>query len=373
MARAYGSGSKRERRPGVWELRANGASKTFHGGAREAERELRTLIDRTGRAQVSADSTLGELLDAWLPDAVLAKRTRDSYANVLRLHLAADHRLRATRVHELQLRDFDRLYLELGRAGVGAQTVRKLHTALSSALTEAVRWNWIVHNPAHRARLPEIPPSVGTAPRDADLQSILAVVDTRRDLQCQVWINLALATGKRPGEVLALRWSRVDLRKASITVEFGTDIDHTLKATKTNKVRVVAIDADLVALLKRWRTAQLERSMAAGMSLAADPYVLSNDPDSSGPWKARAASKRFQRLCKAANVTGVRLYDLRHAHATALLEAGVHVNVVADRIGNDPAVTLRVYGHARAGADQAAAELAGSARRRLHGSSPASA
>jgi integrase len=112
--------------------------------------------------------------------------------------------------------------------------VRKLHTALSSALTEAVRWNWIVYNPAHRARLPEIPPSVGTAPPDEDLQRILDVrrqagpavpgVDPPRDRD-----------RNRPGEILALQWSRVDLKKATIKVAFGTDIDHTLKATKTNK------------------------------------------------------------------------------------------------------------------------------------------
>jgi integrase len=99
--------------------------------------------------------------------------------------------------------------------------------------------------------------------------------------------------------------------------------------------------------------------------IAIDPYVLSNDADSSGPWKARAAGKRFQRLCAAAGVTGVRLYDLRHAHATALLEAGVHVNVVAERLGNDPAVTLRVYGRARAGADRAAADATAATIRRL--------
>lgn len=367
MGRPKGTGSKREARPGVWEVRYAGKSRTIRGGPKDAEKALRDLIERNSGTQARPAATLDDLLREWLPQCGLARRTVEGYGNVLRLHLPADHRLRRTKVNQLLLRDFDQLYAELGRKGTGAQTIIKLHTALSSALTEAVRWNWISHNPAHRARLPKVPQSVGDAVPDDALEKILAVVDGR-DLQCQVWIHLALATGQRPGEILALQWSRVDLERGVIRVQFGTEVDETLKETKTGKVRTVSIDGQLVALLRRWRAGQTERAFGAGVPLAADPYVLSNAADSSTPWKARAVGQRFARLCKTAGVSGVRPYDLRHTHATMLLEAGVHVNAVAERIGNDPAVTLRVYGHARADVDREAAELAAARVRRVRSS-----
>jgi len=344
-------------RPDVWELRVNGVSRRFRGGSKGAEKALQDLIRSTCRNASGATATFGELVDRWTADLEhYAKRTRDSYRNVIRLHLP--ERFRKRRVAELRVSDFDTLYRELTRAGTGAQTIVKLHTALSAALTEAIRWNWIDHNPAHRARLPKVPKTVGVAPPLDALARIVAIASDpkRRDLQCRVWIRLAVATGNRPGEAFALRWSRVNLRTGTIRIDAATEADGTLKHTKTEHSRTIEIDPDTIAVLRKWKTAQKNRAFGAGVPLAKDPFVLSNAADSGRPWLPHTASTRFRRLAKAAGAVGVRQYDLRHAHASMLLDEGTPVNVVADRLGNDPAVTLRVYGHPRATAGRAASD-----------------
>jgi integrase len=350
--RNYGSGSKREVRPGVWQLRVGGRSKTVRGTSKQAERALATFVAAHGSQDHDGSETLEQLIDAWLPVAAIEPSTRLTYDSALK-HLPA--RMRSAKVTALRLRQFDQMYANLAAAGVGANTVAKLHTALSSALTEAVRWRWIDHNPARGARRPKIPTRQINAPDPALLHRLLdrAVAE---DLQLAVWLLFDLSSACRRGEQLALRWSKVDLERATVRIEASLRKDRTVKATKTNRERTIALDAATVVELRRWRTAQKERALAAGVKLVADPYVLSNVADSGTPWRPDGATQRFRRLCARTGVPGVRLNDLRHAHATMSLRAGVDPKTVADRLGNDPATMIRNYAHVMDGADRAAAD-----------------
>ncbi len=349
--RAYGSGSKREVRPGVWQVRFAGRSKTVRGSAKEAERVLAQMVG-AGRGSAGAGATVAELITDWMAAARLERSTRATYLTALD-HLPA--RFAGLRVARLGLADFDRLYADLERAEVSVHQIHKLHTALSAALSEAVRWGWVSTHPARGARLPRLPDRKVQAPSTDVVARILAVAAT--DLQTMVWLRVAVTTGARRGEVLALRWADIDLRAATMTVRASLDEDRTMKTTKTGRVRVVQLDAYTVTLLRQWKAAQAERALACGLGLAARPWVLSNAPDSGEPWRPDGATQRFRRLCARAGVQGVRLHDLRHAMASQLLERGVSPVTVAGRLGHaSTTTTLRVYSHVVAGADKAAAE-----------------
>lgn len=68
-------------------------------------------------------------------------------------------------------------------------------------------------------------------------------------------------------------------------------------------------------------------------------------PDGSG-LRPDYTYKQFQQLIKKSGVRRIRLHDLRHTHATWLLEAGEHLYVVAERLGHtDPQTTSRIYAH----------------------------
>jgi len=75
-------------------------------------------------------------------------------------------------------------------------------------------------------------------------------------------------------------------------------------------------------------------------------------------------SKMFDRHCRAAGVPSIRLHDTRHTAATRMLDSGTTVAATAKWLGHDPAMTLRVYGHAYDDALASAGDMCCSARRR---------
>ena len=361
--RSYGSGSKRERTPGVWEIRAYGLSQTFRGTAKQAEGALAKFVTENSHGQVAPGSaTFGQLIDRWLEVAQIEPSTRTAYEGVLELHLPAE--VRSWKLNKLQLGDFDRLYARLTRDGVQAYPIRKLHTALSAALTEGMRLNWISSHPARGARLPLVAEGpVKMPPADA-LARLLAVA--RQDLQTHVWLLLALATGVRRSELLALRWSAVDIVAPSVTISASLTKDRTRKGTKTNRSRTVVLDEDTAGVLASWKLAQRTRAFSVGARLVKDPYVLSNTIDSGTPWRPDGATQRFGRLRVKAGVEGVRLYDLRHAHVSMLLASGIPVSDISPRVGHSRTSTTQdVYGHLVEGADRRAAAAMGEAIRLL--------
>jgi integrase len=325
----------------------------MRGTAKQAEQALAQMVVGTGSRTGSSDATLDELVEHWLASARLEASSVATYRVAL-AHLPAS--LGRKRIDRLTLADFDRGYVDAERAGAPVHQVHKLHTALSSALTQAVRWGWIGAHPARGARLPSLPDRKVKPPSAAQVQQILA--EAAKNLQTHAWLRLAVTTGARRGEVLALRWSDIDLEAATMTVGRSLNEDRTTKSTKTNRVRVVRLDAVTVALLRQWRNGQRERALACGARLARDPFVLSNSPDSSVPWRPDGTTQRFQRLCARAGVEGVRLHDLRHAMASQLLERGVSPVTVAGRLGHaSTTTTLRTYAHVVSGADAAAADV----------------
>lgn len=340
--RSYGSGSKREVRPGVWQLRAGGRSSTFVGTGKEAERELARLVAvGDGSRRPASVPTLTELLAQWQSTARLESSTQTTYGHVL-AHLPA--KFGAQRIDRLTLRDFDKLYADLERQGVGAPTIRKLHTILSAALTRAVRWQMIAAHPARGAQLPRV---VTKPKRLLSADQLSAVLtEAQRSLDGEAFVRLAIATGGRRGELIALRWDDVDLDAGTITISRALRADRSAKGTKTETVRTVPIDPGTVDVLRRWRKAQLERALHVGSGVVANGFVLSHAPDCSQPWSPLSTSRRWVRLAERAGVAGVNLHALRHTHVSMLIRAGVDVATVSTRAGHSrPTTTLNMYTH----------------------------
>lgn len=350
--RAYGSGSKREIRPGVWQVRFGGRARNIKGTAKDAERVLAQMITTGPGRPVAASQTIAELLDEWQQTARLESSSRYTVAGALK-HLPESFGRK--RIDRVTLADFDRLYADLEHRKVSVHQIHKLHGALSAAFTQAVRWGRVSSHPVRGALLPKLPDRKVSPPSKAQIDLLLA--EAAKDIQTHTWLRLAVMTGARRGEVLALRWSDIDFDAGAVRFDESLRLDRSAKSTKTGRVRVVQVDDLTVALLRRWRAAQKERAMAAGVAVVPDAWVLSSSVDSSEPWRPDYGTYLFRRLCAATGVKDVRLHDLRHAMASQLLEAGVSPVTVAGRLGHaSTTTTLRVYSHVIAGADRAAAD-----------------
>jgi integrase len=181
--------------------------------------------------------------------------------------------------------------------------------------------------------------------------------DAQDDRLHALWCFL-LDSGARRGEAAALRWSDVDGVVVTIRrnrVHAGRDvIEHT---TKSDRVRRVELDVETVAVLRRWRTRQLEERMA-GEAYSDEGYVFS---DALGhPYRPDGLSDRFVRSLRGLGLPVVRLHDMRHTSGTLALANGLQPHVVQKRLGHaDIATTLRLYSHVRPQHDGEAAAVIG--------------
>ena len=190
-----------------------------------------------------------------------------------------------------------------------------------------------------------------------EIGHVLAAVGRLGHDELRVAARLAVATGARRGELVALRWSDVDLEVGAArfmgSIAAGPNRTLVRKSTKGGKPKVMALDPGTVAVLADWRAKGRGRGP-----------VLPSPSDPTVPWHPGQVTLMWHRHRGSVGLEALRFHDLRHLHATALLAAGVPVNTVADRMGHASArMTLDVYAHAIPAHDQAAADVIGRAER----------
>jgi integrase len=171
-------------------------------------------------------------------------------------------------------------------------------------------------------------------------------------------VSLALATGMRRGELLALQWSHVDLDRAVLRVERSLEETQAgglrFKEPKTRHGRRgLKLPPDAVTMLREHRKRQIELRLALGQGGA--PVLVFSDVEGE-PLKPHTISRAWQRVVVAKGLPAVTFHALRHTHASMLIRAGVDILTISRRLGHgQPSVTLNVYGHLIGGADEAAA------------------
>lgn len=150
--------------------------------------------------------------------------------------------------------------------------------------------------------------------------------------------SLALAKGLRPEEYLALQLKDIDFEKQTATVSRALvylpkiGLQFTEPKTKQSR-RTIPLPNSLVNELRLHRKKQLEERLKLGSIWGNYDLVF---PSMVGnPITHRYITDIFKRVLKNAKLrTTLRLYDLRHTHATLLLKAGVHAKIVSERLGH---------------------------------------
>jgi integrase len=209
------------RGPGTWLVRVylgrelqTGTRKyhnqTIHGPFREAQRFLNLSLQqrdngRVGRAVVLS---LNQLLDQWLSTVVKVRvrtKTFRDYEALLRLYIRPA--LGSRQIGAIGQINIQTLYAQIFERGLSARTIEYTNAVLRSAFRQAVRWTMLAEDPCTGVDLPRV--------KRKEMEA-LSVEECRRFLEVaerSEWYSLlalALTTGMRPSEYLALKWTDID-------------------------------------------------------------------------------------------------------------------------------------------------------------------
>jgi integrase len=298
------AGSMRQRGRGSWELRVylgldpdtrirRYATRTVHGTRRAATAALAELVEDAERSRLRA-GTVGELLERWMTAASpgWSASTVPETRSLMRCHLLPH--LGHVPVAKLTAADIDDVYSHLLRRGgrddrpLSPGTVHRVHVVLHRALTQAVRWEWIWLNPAAQASPPRVEPADIRPPSVEQVRRLLQVVFDD-NLAFFTYLHLAVMTGARRSQLLAMRWSDVDFDHAALGFSRALvegPSGPVLRPTKNRRTYRVALDPATVQLL----TAHRNRSAEAAV---ADGFVFSEDARGRRPWQPNWVTKRF--------------------------------------------------------------------------------
>ena len=340
---------------------------TVRGSKKDAERELRAVLTRIeGGAYVKpAKLTVGEYLEQWLQSYVssnVGPRTRERYVEIVHAHLIpALDSIPLIALRSQHIQTYYGKALKSGRrdgnGGLSAQTVQHHHRVLYEALKHAVKHGILIRNIAEAVDppRPEHKEMVTLAP-----EQVNKLLDAVRDTPYYNLFYIAIYTGLRRSELLALRWSHIDLDLATLSVVETLHQLHNrefvFRQPKSKKGRrLVALSPSLAILLREHKQKQELDRMMLGKLLLPNDLVFSN-PDGS-PLQPDGITKAFTRIARSIGLYGVRFHDLRHTHATLMLCQGIHPKIVSERLGHSSiAITLDTYSHVMPGLQEAAAQ-----------------
>lgn len=356
--RGNGEGSIYRRKDGRWTAEISlegGKSKFIYGKTRkEVQEKLKTALyeQQQGMLVTGPQQKVGQFLTHWVENVhkqSVRSRTYERYEEIVRLHLVPE--IGHHQIQKLTPQHLQALYKKKLDDGLSTTTVISFHNVLHKALETAVRWNLIARNPCDLVSPPrrkryEIQPL--SMPQ---IRQFLAAIRGHRQ---EALFLLALATGMRRGELLALKWQDIDLEKGSLQVRRiltriptklpGKGFEEAEPKTDRGR-RSIVLPSFVVDALKQHRLQQLEAKLKAGPTWQDHDYVFCTsigthlNPD-------RDVLVVLKLFLDKAGLPNIRFHDLRHSSATMLLGMKVHPKVVQEILGHSQiAITMDIYSH----------------------------
>ena len=371
--RGHGEGTIGQRPDGRWIAQVMVGYKpdgkkdvrTVYGKTRaECQAKLDELRKRaTGGLLADADKerdTVATYLERWIETTRTSVRpkTHTRYAEIVRLHLAPGlgrHKLTALKPDYIQ-----KVYAAKLDSGLAPRTVHHCHAVLHRALAMAVKWNYLPLNPCDRVDAPRVPRREIVPPTPAELGWLLDTAEAHEDALRGLWA-VAIYSGCRLGEVLALQWQDVDLEHGTLTVR------RTLVKTKAGMPeygepksvqsrRTLKLPAMAMAALRAHRDRQTWARQALGDAWT--DYGLVFCTRIGTAFLAGDVSHKFKRAAERAGLPKtLRFHDLRHASATLMLRAGIGMKTASARLGHSTiTLTANTYQHVTQDLDADAAD-----------------
>lgn len=304
------------------------------GGAQQFESMLRQELTNQGnletlnpphpQAEPEKTPTFAEYAEEWLTTYVRTNNRASEYrakTRILHQHLIPQFGTRV--LSKIQRRDVEGYKATKTAKGLTAKTINNHLTILGKCLRTAQEDDLLVSLPLIKW-LPVKPP-------EFDFLTPLESHQLLRDRTEPMWADLArlaLRTGMRRGELIALDWSAVDLVKARLTVRQSL-VEGVMETPKTNRIRHLPLTSDVLAMLARH---ECRRGLVFKQS-------------DGKPLSKRTMELGLDGLCRRAGVRHIGWHVLRHTYASQLAMEGVPLIMIRDLMGHSTIKMTERYAH----------------------------
>ena len=339
----------------------------FSGSKKDAEAYLRKLIHEADRGGVQPHSiTVGQFLEQWLSEIEpsirpnsyyeeVSRKTHERYTQMVMNNIKpvlGDIRLQKLETSHIQVAW--KQLLENGNTqidgGLKPKTVRNIHGVLTKALGYAKLNKYVSGLATEGVKLPKVERRKISI---LDRQQSLELIRALDGHWIQPVVIIALTTGMRQGEIVALKWSDVDFEKKTLRIERSMSLTKAeglkLKSPKTEAgKRTISLSQLSVDALRRVSAKQSEKRLRLRLVKSNDSMVFDRllHGTDDGFLSPQFIGNTYRRLMSRMDLPNVGFHGLRHTHISQLLLAGHPIKVVSARAGHaSVSMTLDIYGH----------------------------
>jgi integrase len=343
----------------------NGKRKVFYG---KTQKEVQDKVNNAlyeqqrGTLLITSQQTVEHFLTDWLENTHkrrIRPRTYERYQEAIKLHIIPA--LGRYQLQKLTPQQVQAFYAKEEKNGLAPATIIYYHSVLHNALDMAVKWGFINRNVCDVVSPPRKKRFEIQSLTTEQVQKLLSVL---RGHKWEALFTMAIVTGLRRGEILALKWQDINFESCTLQVRRilsrvptntpGREHVYVEAEPKTQKSRRNVVIAPIaIAALEKHKALQAEARKQAGKDWLENDYVFCTSCGNHlGP---NYVVDVLKRLLKQAGLPSIRFHDLRHSAASLLLSLGTHPKVVQELLGHTQiSMTMDIYSHVLPGMQQEA-------------------
>jgi integrase len=289
--------------------------------AREEAKALRRTVDSGGdpvgdRREQREAPDVHDLVERFRAEHI-PKKAAVTQADYRRALVEIDRALGKLKVAAVAYRDLERLHAAITKRGAPVQANRTL-SVITKAFALAVKWRWRPDNPARGIERNRETPRERYLTQD-ELRQLVAALEQYHRRTIGDFFLFLLLTGARVGETLVCEWPAFDLAAGVWTKPAHT--------TKTRQTHTVPLSGPAQALLIKIRNGQ-DGSQTRVFDIS-----------------RRVLARNWEAICRLAGLADFHMHDLRHAHASLLINAGYSLPIVGKMLGHTQPRSTHRYAH----------------------------
>ncbi len=332
------------------------------GNKRKAEKAMTELLVKYNSSLKYTDITFSCYMGNWLKSKreIIKPSTYETYevtVNKKILPYFNEKGYKLSSLSSLQLTNYFK-FLKLcgGRGGKGLseKSVKNIRGIISAALQDAVNENLLISNPILKSQMPVFEKELKKEVTTYSAREARALLEFAKHAQSHIYIFLLLAlnTGLRRGELLALTWDDVDFEKMILNVtksRTGTKKEVTSMVTKPktkSSNRVIPLTEFIISELQEEKLRQQKNKELFGNCYDSSHNFIVRNIDGKPYTNLNAINRVVSRLCKNAGLKHCTIHGFRHTVANLLDDNGVPIQEVSVLLGHENvATTEKIYIH----------------------------